>query len=189
MIGIYTITNLKDNKIYLGCSTKIEERLGKHKRNLKSGKHPNIHLQNAYNKYGEDKFQFEILEECSEELLYSQENYWANLLNVHNMLFGYNIAPTNPMNKHYCISEATRQKISVASKNKIFTEEYRLKLSKAQVGRAGTTNVRITRIEDNKMYLSIKDAAKDINRHHSTIYKQLKGITKTAAGFTYRYSE
>ena len=189
MIGIYTITNIIDNKIYIGCSTKINERLSKHKRNLRSNKHPNLHLQLAYNKYGKDNFHFDILEECSGDLIYSQENYWANLLNVHNDNFGYNIAPTNPTNKHYSVSEHTKKKIGAASKKKIFTDEYRKKLSDAKIGRSGTTNIQVIRLEDNKLYNSICDAAKDINRHHSTIYKQLKGITKTAAGFTYKYSE
>lgn len=187
MIGVYTITNKIDNKIYLGCSIDVHARLKKHQRNLKNKKHPNNHLQSAYNKYGKENFSFEMLEYCEKEILYSQENYWANLLNVHNENFGYNISPTNPLNSHKHISKETRDKISIASKKKIFTTEYRAKLSKGQIGRLPTNGVKVVRLEDNKIYNTLTEAGKDLGIHSSTIYKQLKGITKTAKNYTFKY--
>tara|TARA_B110000503_G_scaffold94145_1_gene141910 strand:- start:5115 stop:5864 length:750 start_codon:yes stop_codon:yes gene_type:complete len=97
--GIYIIKNNIDQKVYVGASKDTHVRLGMHKTQLRANRHHNIHLQNAYNKYGEDKFTFDILEECDEQYIYSQENYWCNLLNSHNKLFGYNIDPTAPEGK------------------------------------------------------------------------------------------
>ena len=92
--GIYTITNIVNNKIYCGsCTTSIFQRFGNHKRELRKGTHTNLHLQNAWNKYGEEAFSFDILEEHSPELCLGMEQYWMNLLDVCNRNKGYNIAP------------------------------------------------------------------------------------------------
>lgn len=62
MIGIYSIKNLKNNKVYIGSSNNIEKRIKDHFRNLKNNKHSNQYLQNAYNKYKRENFIVEILE-------------------------------------------------------------------------------------------------------------------------------
>ncbi len=94
--GIYTITNLVNNKIYVGFATNIRARLQYHKDRLKSNIHDNTYLQNSFNKYGIENFAFEELELCSIEFLASQENYWGNLLNATNRQFGFNIQPFHP---------------------------------------------------------------------------------------------
>jgi group I intron endonuclease len=91
--GIYIITSKKLNKHYIGYSTNIRARINYHKSLLSRKVHCNEHLQKAYRKRD---FIFDTLEECSENLLLSQEHYWCNLLNVHNRDFGFNIARTNP---------------------------------------------------------------------------------------------
>jgi group I intron endonuclease len=62
-IGIYKITNLVNNKFYIGSTRdSFLMRLRKHREMLKSNRHPNAYLQSAYNKYGGDSFDFSILE-------------------------------------------------------------------------------------------------------------------------------
>lgn len=78
MIGIYGIKNKKTNKIYIGQSIKIEKRWDQHKRELRSGKHYNEYLLNSFNKYGENCFDFLILEECLESELNFKEEEWIN---------------------------------------------------------------------------------------------------------------
>lgn len=41
--GIYIIRNLLNNKVYVGQSKDILDRFQGHKRNLREGKHSNIH--------------------------------------------------------------------------------------------------------------------------------------------------
>lgn len=94
--GIYTITNTKNSKIYLGCTTDFYKRNHQHFRELRLGTHKNQHLQSAFNKYGEGVFVFEILLTCPKEQLTSEEHYWANLLKVHDKRYGYNHRPTHP---------------------------------------------------------------------------------------------
>lgn len=95
--GIYTITNTLNNKIYVGYSNNIKKRFQYHIQDLLKNNHDNPLLQRVVNKYGIDVLLFEILEECSENLLFSQEHYWATILNTHNRKYGYNLLPTNPI--------------------------------------------------------------------------------------------
>lgn len=44
-------------------------------------KHQNCHLQNAWNKYGEDKFHFSIVELCPTDSLLIKEQYFIDMLN------------------------------------------------------------------------------------------------------------
>ncbi len=97
--GIYTITNLVNNKMYLGYTKSFIDRRDSHFSELRLNIHKNTYLQRAWNKYGESNFKFEILVECPEELLPSEEHYWATLLNVNNPKFGYNNRLTHPYNR------------------------------------------------------------------------------------------
>ena len=64
--GIYQIRNLRNGKRYVGSSQDVESRWKGHRWNLRKGTHQNRHLQAAWNKYGECRFVFEILEKASE---------------------------------------------------------------------------------------------------------------------------
>lgn len=69
MTGIYSITNLVNNKKYIGQAVDIESRWKDHIRELKKGTHHNYPLQNAWNKYGMNNFSFTVLYECGIEEL------------------------------------------------------------------------------------------------------------------------
>jgi group I intron endonuclease len=79
MIGIYRIKNLKNKKCYYGSSKNIEKRWRTHLNNLKNGKHHNDHLQRSWDKYGEDNFVFELVEECNETILLELEQKYLDL--------------------------------------------------------------------------------------------------------------
>lgn len=64
--GIYTITNKATGKLYIGESLDIYRRWhDEHIPQLRKNRHYNKELQNDFNKYGEEKFSFEILERYS----------------------------------------------------------------------------------------------------------------------------
>jgi group I intron endonuclease len=90
MIGIYKITNKINNKVYIGQSNCIERRIADHIKCLTLKKHKNKHLQSAVNKHSIINFNFEIIEECIEEMLNKRENYWIEFYNSHKSEFGYN---------------------------------------------------------------------------------------------------
>lgn len=145
--GIYSIINTFDNKRYIGYSYNIKDRNKKHLLHLRKGDHKNIHLQRAYWKYGEEYFEFQILEQCNIENLPKRENHWAKVYNVHNDKFGYNIRETKADGIGGKHSQETKDKISIKNigrkrpdvtlrqKGKKLSEEWKANLSKSKLGK------------------------------------------------------
>jgi group I intron endonuclease len=95
MVGIYKIKNIVNNKIYVGSTLKsFEFRFKTHVQLLKRNQHENSILQNAWNKYGENNFIFEVVESFDiialEELL-NLEKYYILKYDSTNRNCGYNI--------------------------------------------------------------------------------------------------
>lgn len=88
-IGIYKIKNLLNGKLYIGQSVDIESRWRIHVVELKNNCHHNARLQNAWNKYGEENFDFSIIEECKSDQLNVREIYWIDKLDSYKN--GYNL--------------------------------------------------------------------------------------------------
>lgn len=61
--GIYKIVNKIDGKYYVGSTNNFDKRWLSHRQHLRKNKHYNIKLQYAWNKYGEDSFQYIIEKE------------------------------------------------------------------------------------------------------------------------------
>jgi group I intron endonuclease len=78
--GIYCITNIVNNKIYIGSSKNIYHRLKRHHSELKRGIHTNKYLQNSYLKYGPSNFNVSIIEETLYENLQEKEQNYINTL-------------------------------------------------------------------------------------------------------------
>ena len=91
MIGIYKITNLINGKIYIGQSVDINKRWRQHKRNSQiKGHEYDKYLYRAFRKYGLENFSFEVIEECSRELLNEKETYYIQYYKANDETFGYN---------------------------------------------------------------------------------------------------
>lgn len=94
--GIYRIVNKVNGKGYVGSASSFYKRWKLHRHDLLKGKHHSFRLQHSWNKYGEDKFIFEVLEiveNPTRELLLAREQYWINYYNSSNPKNGYNICP------------------------------------------------------------------------------------------------
>lgn len=89
--GIYKITNLKNNKIYIGKSVEIvPRRWTEHiKSSLGIGTISHAKIHDAIKEFGINNFTFEILEECSKEKLTEREKYWISF--YESDVYGYNI--------------------------------------------------------------------------------------------------
>lgn len=119
--GIYRIINLITNKYYIGSASHPTKRQGNHFEQLRTNKHFNKRLQNAFNKHGEENFIWELLENCEKEELLIREQYYLNTLlfaqefiNKQNKKFyelGYNINPIAGSPKGLKRSEETKAKI------------------------------------------------------------------------------
>ena len=78
MSYIYKITNIKNDKIYIGkTNNTIEKRFQKHCQDSKILHCENRPLYKAMNKYGVNNFKVEKVEECSPETASEREKYWS----------------------------------------------------------------------------------------------------------------
>ena len=86
---IYCITNLINNKQYVGKTTYSVERRWKQQccdyKKLKCANRP---LYKAMNKYGIENFKIEVLEQCERNLISEREQYWIKYLKTYHL--GYN---------------------------------------------------------------------------------------------------
>lgn len=126
--GIYKIKNIINNKVYIGSTNNLTKRLREHKSSLKNGNHYNYHLQNAYELYKIENFEFSILEECNSEFLLERENYYINFYNSKDPNFGYNVMDAQNGFLGQTHSEETKEKLrklktGCIAVNRKFTEE------------------------------------------------------------------
>lgn len=76
---IYKIRNVINDKFYVGSTVDSRKRFWAHRKALRLGNHDCIHLQRAWDKYGEDCFKFEVIEQLnSKEELYPAEQKWLD---------------------------------------------------------------------------------------------------------------
>ena len=66
-MGIYCITNSVNGKSYIGKSNDIDRRRTQHFSALGNNEHDNEEMQKDYNKYGNDCFEFSVLETVEDE--------------------------------------------------------------------------------------------------------------------------
>lgn len=59
---IYKIINLKNGKIYIGSTSNLKKRFHNHIWSLSNNKHVNTYLQHSWNKYGQENFEFEVID-------------------------------------------------------------------------------------------------------------------------------
>lgn len=150
--GIYKITNVLNGKRYMGSSKNFKNRKRKHFYELGKNTHHCRHLQFAYNKYGKENFIFEPIIDCKEEELIYYENYYLAYYQPE-----YN--STLDAKKRTPITKDFKEKISMANRGKIVSEETRKKLSEINKGK------KLTEEQKNKLSLFNKG-------------KVLSGLTK-----------
>lgn len=63
---IYKIRNVVNGKFYVGSTKDTRERFRTHRTRLRKNTHHSKHLQAAWNKYGEDCFVFEVVEQVAD---------------------------------------------------------------------------------------------------------------------------
>jgi group I intron endonuclease len=155
--GIYQITNVKNGKFYIGSAKDFSIRKTNHFCRFKNNLHHSKQMQNAYNKYGENIFEFKILLICDIENLIFYEQ-----LCIDKFKPPYNfckVADSKLGTRH---SEETKEKIRRGVLGRKNTDETKHKMSLAQRGHIMS--------EDAKRKLSEK--AKGRKGHHSKLTKE-----------------
>lgn len=131
--GIYQIKNLLSNKVYIGQSVHLYNRLKDHINSLKRNGSRCRYLQNSFNKYGTENFEFKILLYCEPEEL----TYYEDAIEKSHRPNCYNIRECADSNKGFKHSEETKQKLSASTKEfggHPMSIESRQKLSATNMG-------------------------------------------------------
>ncbi len=202
--GVYCIINKINNKIYIGSSINIQERIYNHKTHLNKNIHCNKYLQSSYNKYGKDNFEFDILDLCSPDIMHSIEKYWINITNSCNKNFGYNLCP-NPtkgtLGYKYTEQQKENIKNSIKGKRKgILNPNYGKKSPKhvieASINATAKAVAQINKNTDEviKIFRSIEEAERFIGKsstHISAVCNNKKNRNNypmlTAYGYKWKF--
>lgn len=129
MIGIYKITS-KSGKIYIGQSVNIYNRF----RQYYNGRVQNqTRLKNSFKKHGINNHFFEIIEECSLELLNERERHWQDFYNVIGKN-GLNCVLTSTKDKKHIVSKETKEKLRKLNLGKKTSEQTKEKIRNIRLG-------------------------------------------------------
>lgn len=179
MIGIYKITNQK-NKVYIGQSITLEKRILRYKK-LKCEEQPKIYR--SLFKYGVEDHKFEIIEECSIELLNERERYWQEHYNV--LENGLNCVFTKTNEKKQLVSNETKLKISNLKKGNLYwlgkkhTKESKYKMRKANEGKILSDEIKLKVSNSLKNHIVSNETKLKISENNSKFWKNKKRCLST----------
>jgi len=154
---IYKITNIINDKKYIGSSVNYKARKQEHFRDLFLNKHHSIALQRAYNLYGCDNFIFEIIERVQyKNNLIKREQYFIDLFQPEYNCCKVAGSPLGrKMTKEQIIANSLRNKGDNNSNCKIKESEFK----------------NISKLRESE---TIKDIAQKYGVHSATITRILK---------------
>jgi len=201
MIGIYKITNPK-NKVYIGQSIDIDRRWNEYKK-LQCSQSKKIF--NSLKKYGWENHIFEILEECSIEIINDKEEYYILLYNSHinglNIKLGSRPSWTGIKRPEHSIflkqygsglsyirTEQHKNNMSNIMKNTWCKKRSEI-IQKIKINKIGKKTKPVKCNETGNMYTSIKECSEQMNISKGIICSFVKGKYKysTIKGFTFSY--
>lgn len=180
--GIYCIECVKTNIKYVGKTYEnFYRRWIFHKWNLKNNHHSNSYLQNSWNKYGEDQFEFYPLKSfeisqkdiVTEDYLNELEEKYIKELDTFNN--GFNLTSGGEKCTMLPLSEEAKRKIG--EKNRInmlgkkHTNETKTKMSKSHKGYVKTDEHRKHLSESLTGLYALKIKKKNVE-------KQIKAVSK-----------
>jgi len=165
MKAIYQILNKVNGKFYIGSSKKVEQRLRDHINKLRLNKNNCGIVQNAWNKYGEENFEFIVLEYVeNEEKLIEKEQYYLDTLKPH-----YNIRKVAESNRGVKRTPEALIKFSISNSKPVIQYD----------------------LEGNfiKEWKSVKSVANSLNVSAGTVSGCCNGNQKTCKGFILKFKD
>lgn len=197
MVGIYKITNKVNGKVYVGKSediSKVFEDCKDFKNNLNK-----LPIFNEIATYGVDKFEFNILEECSIDQLPEKETYYMNMYGLRDS--GYlgkdavDGSVSSGRRKNPNVGLGLRRHI-----HKMRTDEaYRASMiEKYRNNRPNAISIDMMDKTTGEVLMTfpkimegarwIRENTKYLKADYSTINKVCKGNGKSAYGYRWRYT-
>ena len=213
MAYIYKITNLINNKIYIGKTLQtIEKRFKEHCKDYLKREEEKRPLYSAMKKYGINNFKIEQVEECDENLIDERERYWIEYYD--SFKNGYN-ATLGGDGKAYvnrqlvintynetqnCAKTAELCKIHITTVYKILEENNIQRKSSQQIAKETLSKaIFMLNLQNEKLlsfesmteaaqYLKDNNKAKgDIKGIRSHIRDVCKGKRQTAYGYKWKW--
>ena len=210
MYTVYMHRNKINQKVYIGItgqkpSVRWNNGIGYH----------GSYFANAIKKYGWDNFEHIILfDGLTKDEACQKEKELIKLYNSTDSKYGYNIAIGGDVNCGYHLSEEekkylseinlgekhpqygthrreeTKQKISVARKGMVFSEEHRKHLSEAKKGKPALNRKPVTQYDKDmnfiKRYDSLEDACQKLHICKGNLCRAIKQ-NGTAGGYKWTY--
>jgi group I intron endonuclease len=188
--GIYVIRNIVNDNIYIGSSVNIKKRFCQHRNSLRKNKHHNKYLQRSWNKYGEENFEFVVIEHHSyPEKILGRENQYILLYNPE-----YNSVRVNKEGR-FVLSEETKKRISESNKGKSHgvrgqkpSEQTRVAIIQSNKKRTGKNNPNSKKVINTvtgEIFDCAREAAQSIGISKNTLLAKLIGTRRNNTSLRY----
>lgn len=165
---VYKIWCKANNRYYIGQTLNFKQRVCYHKTYLRRRSHSNKILQRAFNKYGEENFEFSIIERCNDlDHLNEREIFWIKYFE--GVTKGFNIQLGGHSDRPSL--RGLRKLKKKAQKQNKSVRQYTLS------GELVTE------------FISLKQAAEKIGCSSSEILRACKGELEQARNFQWRYTK
>jgi group I intron endonuclease len=182
---VYEIVNLVNGKKYVGCSADYKSRWKHHKHLLRLNNHANTYLQQSWNKYSENNFEFNILFQFdSETEMFDKEHELITL----NRADCYNLSEGGKGgSKGTKWSIESRNKLSESKKKTaklVMTDEVKKRISESKKGSVMPDNTKQALLKSKQKpvsmysirYPSIKDASIALNITNSKAWRMVYDV-------------
>lgn len=148
--GIYKFRCKENDKVYIGKSVNIKNRIAGHYYTSRKTK-GNYYFENALVKYGWESFDIEILElfenfdrndEADKTMIFEREAYYISKFDAFNQDKGYNICKFSTDRTGIPVSDITKKKIGDANRGRFVSNETREKLRISHMGKVPSEETR-----------------------------------------------
>lgn len=178
IVGVYYIKCKTTNKQYVGSTTNVAERIGKHFSELFNNKHTNKRLQKDFNDYGYNDFCFDIYLICTKDALSQEEKRIQIEIGINNL---YNLKISC-----YYMDEELRKQYANTDKSSHKTKEFREKMSKLKSNYITQYDLNGNSIA---IWNSVNEIVDKLGYTASVIRCGCNGSKKHPYGFYWRYTD
>lgn len=197
--GIYKYTNRINDKVYIGSAVSLSKRHWEHLNYpAKSAKL----LQAAFNKYGKENFDYEVLEEAPKHLLYTVEQGWINWYKCYERDKGYNLSRFAEGSREGCTKETAAKGLATKKLKGLNKSTYpQISLCKlgsknpmyGKSGKLNTTSKTVYAYTLNKELIGIYEssnlASKALNVEASSIRRVARKQRMTTNNMIFTYEQ
>jgi group I intron endonuclease len=189
MKAIYAIRHKDSGKSYVGSAVVLSRRWKYHKNRLRRNEHHSSYFQNAWNLYGEEAFEWVVLENLDEQckslskeetlaVIEQRENYWVEHYREREGV--YNLREVAQSNLGIKYSDESKKKMGEWQLGKKLSDETKQKISEAHQGKTSHMKGKTFSEEVRKKMSDSAKKKKLSPEHKSKIAESIKGRTFSA---------